>query len=76
MGADIRRERRFTCDLRRCCEFAGSGDTHNDLRSAASLLSGDLVFGFEPYARTVFFTLIRKGSPCLTSRLNTVPFPR
>jgi len=35
MGADICREGRVTCALRRCCEFAGSGDTHNDLHFVA-----------------------------------------
>ena len=40
------RDSRPKCTERRCCEYAGSGDTHNDLRSTASLLSGDLVLWF------------------------------
>ncbi|GLI35333.1 hypothetical protein DAMNIGENAA_27660 [Desulforhabdus amnigena] len=41
MGVDLCRDDRSKRSERRCCEYAGIGDTHNDLRSAASLLSGD-----------------------------------
>jgi len=63
VGADIRREGRVTCALRRCCEFAGSGDTHNDLRSAASLLSGDLVLWFRALCPNRFFHTHAEGEP-------------
>ena len=40
MGVDLCRDYRSKRSERRGCEYAGIGDTHNDLRSAASLLSG------------------------------------
>ena len=65
MGADIRRDGRVTCALRRSCEFAGSGDTHNDLRSAASLLSGDLVLWLGALHPNRLFQTHAEGEPVL-----------
>jgi len=54
---------------RGCCEYAGCGDTHNDLRSAASLLPGVGLLvvcldGF--YDRVMAATVMRIGKPLST----------
>ena len=55
------------------CEFADFGDTHNDLRSAASALSGS--YCPEDYASSVSSTTMRNGRPFLTSITGICPVP-
>jgi len=71
VGIDLVRDGRPTCTERRGCELAGFGDTHNDLRSAASLLSGVEIRALTQAASSTF---ILKGRPCLISSRRTTPF--
>lgn len=54
------------------CEYAGIGDTHNDLRFAVSQLSGDVLCCLAYWPGSVSTSKL-KGNPCLTWIRRIIP---